>query len=260
LNIAGETVGVYDYELCELDFYLFDQGDRLCEADDGSSEETDWEDEDGGGCELGFVTTVAAARGNLDLRGASHERLSQLETLLSRPGTLDAYFWTPELRRYAPWTGPGEWFACQKPRCSRGSFPGELLDLDRFCADVAAIARVDAADVQRGCRLFYYRFLLERADRREEIRLDTQEVLAASSETRSEFEAPPLDAELGDFVRAIQTWVDARPTATWVEKKVPGAPVIARLLTKLGGEQAPQELIRLIQADPDPQVRALVKA
>src|SRR4051794_33503270 len=101
LNIAGETVGSYDYELCELDYYLFAEGDRLLDEAAGGSE--DWDDDEAeGGCELGFGTNVAAARGNLDLRGATHERLGQLETLLSRPGTLDAYFWTADLARYAP--------------------------------------------------------------------------------------------------------------------------------------------------------------
>jgi hypothetical protein len=253
LNIAGETVGSYAYELCELDFYLFAEGDRLLDEEAGGSE--DWDDDEAvGGCELGFGTTVAAARGNLDLRGATHERLAQLETLLSRPGTLDAYFWTADLARYAPWTGLGEWFACRQPRCSRGSFPGEYLDLDRFCQDVATASGLDAADVQRGCRLFYYRFVLERADRREDVRLDTLEVLAASSETRSEFAAPPLDAELGAFVRAVHQWVDARPPAELVERRIPAAPLVERLLAKLG---EPQELLKVIQADPDPAVRKL---
>jgi hypothetical protein len=256
LNIAGETVGTYDYELCDLDFYLFAEGDRL--LDEGAEGGDDWDEDDGGGCELGYGTTVAAARGNLDRRGASHERLGQLESLLSRPGTLDAYFWTAELARYAPWTGVGEWFACKKPRCSRGSFPGEYLDLDRFCQDVGAASGLDPADVQRGCRLFYYRFLLERADRREEVRLDTQEVLAASSETRSEFAAPPLEAELGAFVKAVHQWVDARAgSGGFVERRVPAAPLVERLLAKLGGPDAPQELHKVIGADPDPAVRML---
>ncbi|MDB5097487.1 MAG: hypothetical protein JWM80_1908 [Cyanobacteria bacterium RYN_339] len=255
LNIAGEPVGVYDYELCELDFYLFAEGDRL--LDEAAEGGEDWDDDDGeAGCELGFGTTVVAARGNLDRRGATHERLGQLESLLSRPGTLDAYFWTADLARYAPWTGPSEWFACRKPRCSRGSFPGEYLDLDRFSQDVAAATQLDAADVQRGCRLFYYRFLLERADRREDVRLDTLEVLAASSETRSEFAAPPLEDELGAFVRAVHQWVDGRPQTQLVERRVPSAPLVERLLAKLG-DGAPKELVKVIQADPDPEIRKL---
>lgn len=253
LNIANELVGTYDYELCELDFYLFDEGDRLYDEGD-----EDWDADEAEGCELGYATTVAAARGNLDRRGASHERLAQLETLLSRPGTLDGYFWTAELARYAPFTGVGEWFACKKPRCSRGSFPGEYLDLDRLCQDVAAAAGQDAADLQRGCRLFYYRFLLERADRREEVRLDTQDVLAAGSDKRSDFDAPPLEAELGAFVKAFQAWVDGRSAAAGhAERRVPAAPLVERLLAKLGGADAPGELHRLIAADPDPTVRKL---
>lgn len=264
LAIAGETVGVYRYELCELDFYLFDEGDRLMEAatdEEGSPELENWEDEDFPDAgEIGFVTTVLAARGNLDCRGITHERLAQLETLLSRPGTLDHYFWHGQLRVYAPWTGLGEWFACLHGKWSRGSFPGEHLDLDRFCQDVAAVSGLDSTDVLRGNRLLYYRFLLERADRRDEVRLDTREVLGASGDSRSDFRAPSLDAEIGAYLRAIHTWVDARPgTNAVVEKRVPGAPLVSRLLTKLGRNSLPAELESLIGVDPDPQVRELLK-
>lgn len=256
LTIAGEVVGVYRYELCELDFYLFDEGDRLIEGDDGHG---DWEeDEEAGGYEVGFATTVLAARGNLDKRGITHERLSQLESLLGQPGLLAPYYWHESLRAYAPWMGVGEWLACRQANWAKGSFPGEYLDLDRLCQDVASASGLEASDVIRATRLLYYRFLLERADRRDEVRLDTQEVLATDGETRSAFEAPGLEDEVGQFLRAFQRWADDRPPAQMLEKRVPSAPLVERLLHKLGRDQAPAELRRLIEADPDPQVRSLL--
>jgi hypothetical protein len=247
---------VYRYELCELDFHLFDEGDRLIEGADGAG---DWDDEDETtGYEVGWATTVLAARGNLEKRGVTHERLSQLESLLGQPGLLEPYYWHERLRAYAPWMGVGEWLACRHGNWGRGSFPGEYLDLDRLCQDVAGVSGLEVAEVLRGTRLMYYRFLLERADRREEVRLDTQEVLATAGETRSAFEAGGVDEELGTFLRAFQRWADDRPPARMLEKRVPSAPLVARLLDKLGNEQAPAALLQLIEADPDPQVRGLL--
>jgi hypothetical protein len=259
LTIAGEVVGIYRYELCELDFYLFDEGDRVIEASEDDSDD-DWESDDPDtGFEVGYVTTVLAARGNLEKRGLTHERLGQLESLLGQRGRLEPYFWHDQLRAYGPWMGLGEWLSCRHGNWARGSFPGEVLDLDRLCQDVATMSGLDVGDVLRGMRLFYYRFLLERSDRREEVRLDTQEVLATDGERRTAFEAPSLEAEIGDFLKAVQLWADRTPTTpAMLEKKVPAAPLVARLLDKLGHEQAPADLLKLIEADPDPQVRGLL--
>jgi hypothetical protein len=259
LTIAGDVAGIYRYELCELDFYLFDEGDRLLEVDAEDAEADDWDEDADAGFEVGYATTVLAARGNLEKRGVSHERLGQLESLLSQPGRLERYYWHDRLRAYGPWMGLGEWLSCRHGNWSRGSFPGEVLDLDRLCQDVAAVSGLEVGEVLRGMRLFYYRFLLERADRREEVRLDTQEVLATDGERRTAFEAPAIEAEIGAFLRAVQVWADRTPSApTMLEKKVPAAPLVARLLDKLGHEQAPKELLKLIEADPDPQVRGLL--
>lgn len=258
LTLAGEVVGIYRYELCELDFYLFDEGDRVIESSEDEPED-DWDDDADTGFEVGYVTTVLAARGNLDKRGVSHERLGQLESLLSQPGRLEPYYWHEQLRAYGPWMGLGEWLSCRHGNWARGSFPGEVLDLDRLCQDIASVSGLDVSEVLRGMRLFYYRFLLERSDRREEVRLDTQDVLAVDGERRTAFEAPPLDGEIGVFLKAVQQWADRTPAAPGVlEKKVPAAPLVARLLDKLGHEQAPADLLKLIEADPDPQVRGLL--
>ena len=82
---------------------------------------------------------------------------------------------------------------------------------------------------------------------------------AFSSALSSALGASAIEGEVGAFLRAVQQWADRTPDAgQMLEKKVPAAPVVARLLDKLGHEQAPAALLTLIERDPDPQVRGLL--